>query len=232
MAPIQLLDARSSTCTYLLGDDASGEAVLIDPVEEQFDRDLAVLKSHGLKLTWVIETHVHADHITSAAHLAASTGAFISVPVACGVTGATRQVSDGEIIRFGQSQLKALHTPGHTAGSTCYLLQAEGQGHVFTGDTLLIGGCGRTDFQSGSATALYASITQVLFALPDDTIVWPGHDYAGRGHSSIGVEKASNPRLAGKSEAEFVAIMNALNLPPPARLHEALPANLRLDIPR
>ena len=124
--------------------------------------------------------------------------------------------------RSARERIKALHTPGHTAGSMCYLWRD----HVFTGDTLLINGCGRTDFQSGSAEALYRSITQVLFALPDDTTVWPAHDYQGRTHTTIGAEKAGNPRIAGKTQAEFIAIMDALDLPKPKRIDEAVPANL------
>ena len=135
-------------------------------------------------------------------------------------------MKDGDTLRFGGEQIRALHTPGHTAGSMCYVWR----NHVFTGDTLLINGCGRTDFQSGSAEALYRSITTVLFALPDDTTVWPGHDYQGRTHSTIGAEKAGNSRLAGKTMAEFVAIMDALHLPPPKRIDEAVPANLTSGI--
>jgi sulfur dioxygenase len=129
-------------------------------------------------------------------------------------------------LHFGAQVLTALHTPGHTAGSMSFVWAAEGAKHVFAGDTLLINGCGRTDFQSGSAEELYKSITQVLFALPDDTTVWPGHDYKGRTHSTIGHEKATNARVAGKSLAEFVAIMDGLNLPQPKRIAEAVPANL------
>lgn len=230
MSPIQLFDPASSSFSYLLIDAASRDAVLIDPVAEQFDRDLAELAARGAVLRWVIETHVHADHITSAGRLAAHCLARTSVPLACGVTGAARQHSHGDTIAFGASELLALHTPGHTAGSTCYLWATPGADHLFTGDTLLVGGCGRTDFQSGSASALYASITGTLFTLADETIVWPGHDYRGNTRSTIGAEKAGNPRIAGKTEAEFVATMAALDLPPPKRLHEAVPANLRLGL--
>jgi rhodanese-related sulfurtransferase len=132
------------------------------------------------------------------------------------------QLADGDRLHFGREQIGALHTPGHTAGSMCYLWRS----HVFTGDTLLVNGCGRTDFQSGSAAAMYASLTGILFALPDATTVWPGHDYQGRTHSTIGDEKRDNTRVAGKTLDEFVAIMNALKLPPPRRLDEAVPANL------
>lgn len=222
MKPIQLFDPASSTYTYVLADPASREALIIDPVDEQLERDLAVLREHGLRLVWSVETHAHADHITSAALLAEHAGALTAAPQGCNIGTAAMQLSHGDVLRFGREELRALHTPGHTAGSMSFVWRD----NVFTGDTLLIGGCGRTDFQSGSAQQLYRSITEILFALPDDTVVWPGHDYQGRTHSTIGVEKRSNPRLAGKTLAEFVKIMDELNLPKPRRIDEAVPANL------
>lgn len=230
MNPIQLFDPASSTYTYILFDVDSREALLIDPVDEQLPRDLQVLREHGLRLVWTVETHAHADHITSAGLLAEHTGAKTAAPAGCGIGGASVQLQHGDVLRFGDQAVEVLHTPGHTAGSVSYLWRMGSStgsaGHVFTGDTLLINGCGRTDFQSGSAKDLYHSLTQVLFALPDDTTVWPGHDYQGRTHSRIGQEKASNARVAGKTEAEFVAIMDSLNLPRPKRMDEAVPANL------
>jgi glyoxylase-like metal-dependent hydrolase (beta-lactamase superfamily II)/rhodanese-related sulfurtransferase len=222
MKPIQLFDPASSTYTYVLFDQATREALIIDPVDEQIERDLATLREYGLKLVWTVETHAHADHITSAGKLAELAGARTAAPVGCGIGTAGVQLEHGDTLNFGGEELKALHTPGHTAGSMSYVWRE----HVFTGDTLLINGCGRTDFQSGSAEALYHSITEILFALPDATTVWPGHDYQGRTHSTIGQEKASNARVAGKNEAEFVDIMAALNLPKPRRIDEAVPANL------
>jgi sulfur dioxygenase len=219
--PIQLFDPASSTYTYVLADEVTREAVIIDPVDAQLARDLAVLRDQGLKLAWTVETHAHADHITSAGLLAEHAGARTAAPEGCGIGTAAVQLKDGDELPFGGQRLKALHTPGHTAGSMCYLWQ----GHVFTGDTLLVDGCGRTDFQSGSASALYRSITEILFALPEDTIVWPGHDYKGRTHSTIGAEKRGNARVAGKTLAEFVSVMNELNLPKPKRIDEAVPAN-------
>ena len=220
--PIQLFDAASSTCTYVLVDEATREALIIDPVDDQLARDLGVLRERGLKLVWTVETHAHADHITSAAQLAEHAGARTAAPQGCNIGTAAVQLEHEDVLPFGSEEIRALHTPGHTAGSMCYVWR----GNVFTGDTLLIGGCGRTDFQSGDAAALYRSITEVLFKLPDDTLVWPGHDYNGRTHSTIGAEKASNARVAGKSLAEFKSIMDQLNLPKPRRIDEAVPANL------
>ena len=226
MKPIQLFDPESSTFTYVLFDLATRDALIIDPVEEQIERDLATLREYGLKLAWALETHAHADHITSAGKLAELAGARTAAPAGCGIGTAGVQLRHGDTITFGQESLRALHTPGHTAGSMSFVWRD----HVFTGDTLLINGCGRTDFQSGSAVDLYRSLTEVLFALPDATTVWPGHDYQGRTHSNIGQEKAGNVRVAGKSEAEFVVIMDGLNLPKPRRIDEAVPANLTSGI--
>lgn len=227
MNPIQLFDPASSTYTYLLFDAATREALIIDPVDEQLERDLRVLREYGLQLLWTVETHAHADHITSAGLLAEHAGARTAAPAGCGILTAAMQLQPGDTLSFGRQQIRALHTPGHTAGSMSYVWESKGQRHVFTGDTLLINGCGRTDFQSGSAEALYRSLTEVLFALPDDTVVWPGHDYHGRSHSTIGAEKVGNARVAGKSLAEFKAIMDHLNLPKPRRIDEAVPANLQ-----
>jgi glyoxylase-like metal-dependent hydrolase (beta-lactamase superfamily II)/rhodanese-related sulfurtransferase len=226
MTPIQLFDTASSTYTYVLFDPTSREAVIIDPVDTQIERDLQVLRDHGLKLIWALETHAHADHITSAGQLAELAGAKTTAPAGCGISTASVQLKDGDVLDFGAEPIRALHTPGHTAGSMCFVWR----NHVFTGDTLLINGCGRTDFQSGSAAQMYHSLTEVLFKLSDDTTVWPGHDYQGKTRSSIGQEKANNARVAGKTQAEFVAIMDALKLPPPKRIGEAVPANLRLGL--
>ncbi|MGZ5885121.1 MAG: MBL fold metallo-hydrolase, partial [Burkholderiaceae bacterium] len=220
--PIQLFDPASNTYTYILFDEKSREALIIDPVDDQIERDLAVLAQQHLKLAWAMETHAHADHITSAGLIVEHTGARTAAPAGCGIATAAIQLTDGDVLSFGRETIRALHTPGHTHGSMCYVWR----NNVFTGDTLLINGCGRTDFQSGSAEALYDSLTRVLFSLPDDTIVWPGHDYQGRSHSTIGAEKAGNARIAGKTLDEFVSIMHALNLPRPQRMDEAVPANL------
>jgi sulfur dioxygenase len=234
LTPIQLFDPASSTFTYVVYDAASREAIIIDPVDAQLQRDMGVLREHGLKLRYTVETHAHADHITSAGGLIEHTGAQAATPADCGIMPSAIQLHDGDVLRFGLQSLKALHTPGHTAGSMCYLWQSTDGQHVFTGDTLLIGGCGRTDFQSGSAEALYRSITQVLFALPDSTTVWPAHDYKGNHSSTIGAEKQHNPRITSeghlRSLNDFVQLMNNLNLPKPQRIDEAVPANLTLGM--
>jgi glyoxylase-like metal-dependent hydrolase (beta-lactamase superfamily II)/rhodanese-related sulfurtransferase len=229
MKPIQLFDKSSSTFTYLIFDETTRDAVIIDPVDAQLDRDLGVLKQYGLRVKYVMETHAHADHITSASALIEHTGAIAAAPMFCHVLPAALQLKDGDVLTFGSEKIEALHTSGHTAGSMSYVWRT----HVFTGDTLLIGGCGRTDFQSGSATALYDSITLILFKLPDNTTVWPAHDYKGQLSSSIGQEKRHNPRLNDehgerRSKESFVALMNSLNLPKPLLIDQSVPANLLL----
>lgn len=225
MTPLQLFDPASSTFTYLLFDEATRDALIIDPVDDQLERDLATLRQYGLKLAWTVETHAHADHITSAGLLAEHAGAKTAAPSGCGIGTASVQLQHNQRLAFGNQHVDAVHTPGHTEGSMCFLWRSGPALHVFTGDTLLINGCGRTDFQSGSAEALYRSITERLFTLPDATTVWPGHDYKGQTQSTIGQEKTHNARIAGKTEAEFVALMNNLNLPKPKRIEEAVPAN-------
>jgi len=219
----QLFDSDSATYTYLLGDAVRREAVIVDPVREQAQRDLAVLRDLGLKLVYILETHVHADHVTGAKALKAQTGAAAGVSQHCGASGFDRLLDDGELIVFGDQVLRAIGTPGHTPGSTCYLWRDR----LLTGDTLLIGGCGRTDFQLGDAGTLYDSITGRLFTLPDDTLVYPGHDYQGRWVSTIGQEKRTNPRLVNVSRQQFIEMMRNLELPHPKKIAEAIPANLR-----
>src|SRR4051812_15201308 len=181
----QLFDPDSSTYTYLLADDATHEAVLIDPVLEQAGRDLALLREHGLQLRWTLETHVHADHVTGAMAIREALQGTHAVQTAvsrdCNAQGYDRLLDDGDVVLFGHDQIMVIATPGHTSGSVSFLWRDR----VFTGDTLLIGGCGRTDFQGGSAAALYRSITQKLFTLDEQTLVYPGHDYKGRHVSSV-----------------------------------------------
>lgn len=216
----QLFEANASTYTYLLGDPASAEAVLIDPVLETAGRDEALLAELGLKLRYTLETHCHADHVSGAARLAERLGSRAMAHPAAGIQPAL-PVQDGEMVRVGAIRLIALYTPGHTAGDVCYL----GQGRVFTGDTLLIDGCGRTDFQEGDPGALYDSITGRLFTLPDETVVYPAHDYRGRCSTTIGEQKRSNPRLAGVPRNGFIGIMENLGLPYPRQIDKAVPAN-------
>lgn len=223
----QLFDETSSTLTYVIGDRTSREALIIDPVDAQLERDLAVLDKHGLRLVLTLETHAHADHITAAGELRRRTGAKAAAPFNCGIGPADMHVEEGTVIRAGGETLAAIETPGHTAGSVCYRWRDA----VFTGDTLFIGGCGRADFQGGDAGALYDSITGRLFTLQDDTRVFPGHDYHGNRVSTIGAEKRHNPRLAGKSRDAFIELMAALNLPKPRLIDVAVPANRRLGLP-
>lgn len=217
----QYFDETSSTLTYLIADEMSKEAVIIDPVAEHIDFYLDALNAMALTLKYSIETHVHADHITAGGQLRERTQAKTAVSQACGATTASLQLNDGDHLHFGNQTIKVLATPGHTAGSVCYVWQNA----VFTGDTLLINSCGRTDFQSGSASALFDSITEILFTLDDSTLVYPAHDYNGERVSSIAKEKAHNPRLRNKTKAEFVEMMHALNLPKPKLIDEAVPAN-------
>ena len=189
---------------------------------------MAHLERLDLKLAYVLETHAHADHVTSAGKLVDVTGARAAVPSGCGITPAELQLNDGDVIRFGADErIEVLHTPAHTAGSVSYVWR----GNVFTGDTLLIDGCGRTDFQNGSSEALYDSVTGKLFALPDATRVWPGHDYKGQSVSTIGWEKRHNARIANRSREDFGALMAALNLPKPKLIDIAVPANQNLGLP-
>lgn len=221
----QLFEPVSSTYTYLLADPVGGVAALVDPVLETLDRDLALLQSLGLVLTHTIETHVHADHLTSARKLRHLTGSRVVMPAADALPCADLGATEGETLRIGTLSLHPLFTPGHTDAHHAYLLELGAHAAVFTGDALLIDGCGRTDFQGGDAATLYRSITQKLFTLPDDTLVYPGHDYHSRHVSTIAQERARNPRLAGKTEDEFVAIMNGLQLPYPRKMQYAVPGN-------
>jgi len=220
----QLVDPKSHSCSYLLWDAATRDAALIDPVQEQVQRDIALIKALGLTLRYTFETHVHADHVTGSGILRQELGSIVLVHENTRTKCADVFLKEGDAIPLGAGKIKVLFTPGHTDNHVSYIIP----GAVITGDSLLINGCGRTDFQSGDAGTLYDSITRRLFMLPDDTLVYPGHDYNGRMHSTIGEEKAHNPRIGhGKSREEFVALMNDLKLDPPRRLREALPSNLR-----
>ena len=223
----QLFDRESCTYTYLLIDADTGEGAIIDAVLETFDRDLQIINELGVELLYAIETHAHADHITSAGKLREMTGAKLVYGESTGIQAIDIPLRDGEAITLGHYQIRAISTPGHTNGCTSYFCD----GMLFSGDTLLIRGCGRADFQDGDPGMLYDSITQKLFTLADDTIVYPAHDYNGRTWSTIGEEKTWNPRLGGnRSRDEFIQIMNNLNLDMPKRIHEAVPANLSVGI--
>lgn len=221
----QLFDQDSSTYSYLLADEATREAVLIDPVFEQFDRDATLLEELELKLLYALDTHVHADHVTALGLLRQRFGAKTVLSERAGSVCADWLVKQGDRIRFGRHELEVRETPGHTNGCLTYVCHEPRL--AFTGDAVLIRGSGRTDFQQGSAPVLYQSVHEQIFSLPDDTLIYPAHDYKGRTVSTVGEEKRLNPRLGqGKTSAEFVQVMNGLKLPHPRKMDVAVPANL------
>jgi sulfur dioxygenase len=220
----QLFDPVSSTYSYLLADVASRDALLIDPVYEQARRDTALIRELGLTLRCTVETHVHADHVTAAWRLRQDLGSQIVVGARSGAEGADRYVAHGESIPFGNRAITVRDTPGHTAG--CISLVTQDHQMAFTGDCLLVRGCGRTDFQGGDAHALYRSIHEQIFTLPDTCLLYPGHDYRGNTVTSVAEERAFNPRLGGRlSESDFVGYMQNLGLPHPKQIDVAVPAN-------
>jgi len=222
----QLFEPQSSAYTYLIACDGSGEALLIDPVIETVERDLELLGELGLTLRYTVETHIHADHVTGASRLRDVTGCKCALPEKSGAERADLAVREGEPLRCGGLILQPLYTPGHTDDHHSYFLEADGAARVFTGDALLIDGCGRTDFQNGDAATLYRSVHDKIFTLPPDTLVYPGHDYQQRHVSTVAQERDRNPRLGGgRSVDEFVEIMAGLNLPRPKKMDVAVPAN-------
>ncbi len=226
----QLFDPQSSTYTYLLGCSKTKEAILIDPVFEQVRRDAALIEELGLKLIATLETHVHADHVTGAWLLKRRTGSRIVVSEAGGAQGADVYLKHGDKVKFGTRHLGARATPGHTHGCLSYVLDDESM--AFTGDTLLIRGCGRTDFQQGEPHDMYRSVHLQLFTLPDGCTLYPAHDYRGLTSTSVAEEKRFNPRLGGAlSESDFVGYMKNLNLPHPKKIDIAVPANLKCGKP-
>ncbi len=226
----QLHDAQSSTYTYLLGDSDSGEALLIDPVFEHVRRDLALLRELGLRLVATLETHVHADHVTGAWLMRQRAGSLIAMAAASGAAGADRPLVHGDRVAFGGRAVLVRSTPGHTDGCLSYVL--DDLSMAFTGDCLLIRGCGRTDFQQGSPERLYASVHQQLFSLPEACLLYPGHDYKGLTVTSVAEERRFNPRLGGGiAEADFAGYMRHLGLPHPRLMEVAVPANLRCGAP-
>lgn len=218
----QLFDPETSTYTYLIGDIETKEAILVDPVLEQLERDLKLLKELGLTLRYSLETHVHADHITSAAKLRERTGCVSIVPKGAKVACADRFINDKEQLTLGKTVIEAIATPGHTDSHNAYLIN---HSHLLTGDSLFIRGCGRTDFQNGDAGTLFDVVTQRLFTLPDETVVCPGHDYHGQTLSTIKEEKQWNSRFLGRNREQFIQFMDSLNLPNPKKIMEAVPAN-------
>ncbi len=230
----QLFDATSSTYTYLLADPSTRDAVLIDTVFEQHDRDAALVRELGLTLRYTLDTHVHADHVTGAWRMKQAYGSRIALAAAYDAEGVDLPLRHGDVVRFGGRALEVRATPGHTAGCLSFVAEAPPAtpSRVFTGDALLIRGAGRTDFQGGSAARLYQSIREQIFTLPDDCTLWPAHDYHGRTSSSVGEERVHNPRIGGQArEEDFVGYMDNLGLAHPKRIAEAVPANLRSGEP-
>jgi len=218
----QLFHEESASYTYLIACTETRNAVLIDPVNTAIDDYIALLAAQNLTLKYALDTHVHADHITASGLLKRLIGCETGVGALCQTNNADIEIQDGDIFTLSDYEsIQAIATPGHTAGSLCFVWRDR----VFTGDTLLINGCGRTDFQGGDAATLYDTITQLLFTLPDDTLVYPGHDYSGHYVSNIAQEKTSNARLAKKNKAEFIEIMDNLDLPCPRLIDFAVPAN-------
>jgi sulfur dioxygenase len=222
----QLFDSVSFTYTYLLGDHPGGEAIIIDPVFEKVDRYLSLLDELDIRLVKTVETHVHADHITGSGDLRDKTGCVTVMGKEAKVDTVSMRVDDGDVIEAENIRLEVLYTPGHTDDSYCFKMP----GMVFTGDTLFIRGTGRTDFQHGDPRAGYESIFNKLLTLPDETMVYPGHDYKGDTVSTIGEERAFNPRLQVNSADEYAEIMNNLNLPNPKLMDVAVPANLKIGL--
>lgn len=218
----QLFEPLSSTYTYLLGCEETGLAVLIDPVINSIERDLAEIHSLGLKLAYTLDTHIHADHITSALELRKKTGSKIAAPAIDRLPCTDIGIEEGMPFQVGGLTLQPLHTPGHTDGHFAYRFEDQ----IFTGDALLIDGCGRTDFQNGDTDTLYKSVTEKFFTLPDDTLVYPAHDYQNRRVSTIAQEKARNPRLGqNKTLDQFREIMGNLKLAYPRFMDYAVPGN-------
>jgi glyoxylase-like metal-dependent hydrolase (beta-lactamase superfamily II) len=222
----QFIDSVSSTYTYLLASGPGREAVLIDPVKEQAEQYLRAIDELGLRLVKAIDTHTHADHFTALGDLRDRTGCVTLMGEYTKAECVSAHVKEGDIIDTDGVKLQALYTPGHTDESFSYVLSPAAPSALFSGDVLLIRGSGRTDFQNGDPGASWDSIVNRLFHLPDETILYPAHDYKGWTASSIGEEKRQNPRLAGKTRAQYIEIMNNLNLPNPKLMDEAVPANL------
>jgi len=220
----QVFDIKSSTYTYLIASAKGREAFIIDPVLENIEEYIILLNEFDLKLVKVIDTHIHADHITGASALRDQTKCVTIMGDHTPADTVEIKVKDEEIIKLDHLEIKALHTPGHTSDSYSFLMN----NYLFSGDTLLINGTGRTDFQNGSAKDAYNSIFNKLLKLPEKTLLYPGHDYNGKKVSSIGKEKKFNPRLQVSSESEYTEIMNNLNLPEPKMMDINVARNIKL----
>jgi sulfur dioxygenase len=226
----QLFDPASSTYTYLLADESSRRAFLIDTVFEQFERDKALLAELDLELTHTLETHVHADHVTAAWRFHQALGSKIVLAARSGAAGADLYVNDGDMLENGSASLIVRATPGHTDGCVTYVTKDYRM--AFTGDALMIRSAGRTDFQQGSAQTLFRSIKDRIFSLPDECLLYPAHDYAGRTVTTVGEEKRWNPRIGGEaSESDFAGYMQNLGLPHPKQIDVAVPANMKCGRP-
>lgn len=221
----QMFEAESCTYTYLVACEQTGQAILIDTVKQDLEKYLQLLRELDLQLIYVADTHTHADHITAAGALRDATGCTSLLGQEAGSDCVSISLRDGDIIQLGKLQINVMHTPGHTDDSYSFWVENSGQHYVFTGDTLLIRGTGRTDFQNGSASDQYKSLFHRLLQLPEGTLVYPGHDYKGWTCSSIAEERKHNPRLQVASEAEYVVLMNNLKLPNPKLMDIAVPAN-------
>ncbi|MFO8238150.1 MAG: rhodanese-like domain-containing protein [Prochlorococcaceae cyanobacterium] len=227
----QLFDADTGTFTYLLADTTSRQGVIIDTVFEQHQRDLSLIRELGIELQACLDTHVHADHVTGSWLMHAATGCAIAVAAAGRAENVTLPLMHGDRVPFGSRHLQVRSTPGHTDSCLTYVL--DDQSMAFTGDALLVRGCGRCDFQQGDAHTLWSSISSQIFSLPESCLLYPGHDYTGRTVTSVVEEKAYNARLGGgASERDFVGHMDNMKLPHPHRIAEALPGNLRSGKPR
>lgn len=227
----QLFHADTGTYTYLLADEVTRAALLIDPVIDNVEQYVQLLRQLDLKLAVAIDTHVHADHITALGALRDLTGCSTMMGEPARAAWVTASFKDGDLIRFGELSIKAIFTPGHTDDSYTFLFNGGGKLWAFTGDTLLIRGCGRTDFQNGDSRQQYDSLHRKLLALPNDTLVYPGHDYKGWTLSTIGEERQHNPRLQTADVEGFVQLMANLKLANPKRMDVAVPANLACGKP-
>jgi sulfur dioxygenase len=227
----QLFDAATGTFSYLLADVASGEGVLIDPVFEQHSRDLSLIQELGIRLVACLDTHAHADHVTGSWLMHQATGSAIGLAAAARAENVTLPLQHGDRVAFGGRHLEVRSTPGHTDGCVSYVLDDHSM--AFSGDALLVRGCGRCDFQQGDAHTLWRSITEQIFTLPHSCLLYPGHDYTGRTVTSVAEEKAFNARLGGAAtERDFVGHMENMKLPHPHKIAEALPGNMRSGKPR